>query len=428
MPRKGYDWEIGNTPPIIEAHSLAKHEVLREYLSNYIQILCQRPVIENLNLTLVDGFAGGGTYTHYKTGKIISGSPLILLNAIKESEELVNFQRSDQGIRNRLSINAQYYFIEKDAENFKYLETILTASEYQSIIGSNIKLIHGTFDDNLEKIIRQTKSMHHSQRCIFILDQYGYSDVSFTKIRSIFDNYKNAEVILTFATDSLINFISENNYDLYKSKIENLGLSDELSIDQLIDEKEANPAWRYVIESQLVEAIKKCSGANHFTPFYIVSRKSNRAYWLVHLSMHPRAQDEMTRLHWELNNHFQHYGKPGLNMLGYDPANDVSIKDQFSLDFMFDNNARKLTHDALLKDIPEFLHSYKDGLPFSKFFAITCNETPADDKLYKEVLNQLLQAKEVDITGESGELRRSGYALKNKDIIRLSQQKKLIFL
>jgi len=90
MPRKGYDWEIGNTPPIIEAHSLTKHEVIREYLSNYIQILCQRPVVENLHLTLIDGFAGGGLYTHYQTGDTVPGSPLILITTVEESEALIN--------------------------------------------------------------------------------------------------------------------------------------------------------------------------------------------------------------------------------------------------------------------------------------------------------------------------------------------------
>ena len=269
--------------------------------------------------------------------------------------------------------------------------------------------------------------MPRSQRCIFILDQYGYSDVSFSKIRSIFDNFNNAEILLTFATDSLVNFISEENYEQYKSKIESLGLSEVLNIDELIETKEENPMWRYVIESQLVDAIKQRSGAKFFTPFFIVSRKSNRAYWLVHLSMHPRAQDEMTRLHWKFNNYFQHYGKHGLNMLGYDPANDVSLKDQLALDFMFDNNARQLTHDALAIDIPKSLQQFENGMPYSEFFAITCNGTPADDNLYREALNTLLQHKEVEIIGENNEFRRSGKSLKSTDIIKIPRQKKFFF-
>jgi len=427
MSKNGYKWGVNKSPPVIEAHSLAKHDVVREYLSNYIQILCKRPVIENLNLTLVDGFSGGGKYTHFKTDEIILGSPFLLLNTVQESEALVNLNRAEHGIRNTLSINANYYFVEKDPNNLKFLKNSLLETDHSNEIDKTIKLIGGTFDDNLNKIIEETKNMRLKQRCIFILDQYGYSDVSFKKLRKIFSNLSNPEVILTFGTDSLINYICEHNYEQYKSKIENLGLSSELNIEELIDIKETNPAWRYVIETQLVNAIKKLSGAKYFTPFFIVSKKSNRAYWLVHLSMHPRAQDEMTRLHWKFNNNFQHYGKPGLNMLGYDPSNDASLKDQFALDFMFDDNAKNLTHEALIKDIPKSLFGYNDGLPYSEFFSITCNETPADDKMYRDVLNSLLKSKEVSLIGENGEIRRSGYSLKNTDIISLPRQKIFIF-
>ena len=427
MPKIGYEWELGSPPPTIEAHSLAKHDVLREYLSNYVQILCKRPVIEQLNLTLVDGFSGGGLYTHYKSGEIIYGSPLILLNTIKEAEIQVNITRKEHGIRNTLKINTNYYFVDKSKANSAYLHATLKESEFKSLVDKTVHLINDPFNLQLDKIICATKNMPRSQRCIFLLDQYGYSDVSFSQIKNIFNNFNNAEVILTFATDSLINFISDESYEQYKKIIESIGLHEVIDVDELIEAKEDNPMWRYVIETQLVNAIKSQSGARFFTPFFIISRKSNRAYWLVHLSMHPRAQDEMTRLHWKMNNHFQHYGKAGLNMLGYDPANDATLDDQLSLGFMFDNNARQLTHDALVIDIPSKLSQYKQGINYSEFFTMTCNNTPADDELYREALTTLLQCKEIEIIGESDEIRRSGKSIKNSDMIRLSTQRIIIF-
>jgi len=61
---KKYHWQIGHTPPELDAHSSAKHRVCRYYLRRYINVLCSDPRHDGLNLTLVDGFAGGGVYLY----------------------------------------------------------------------------------------------------------------------------------------------------------------------------------------------------------------------------------------------------------------------------------------------------------------------------------------------------------------------------
>jgi len=48
-----------------------------------------------------------------------------------------------------------------------------------------------------------------SGRAIFVLDQCGYSAVPFQCIREIFASVKNPEVILTFAADSLIDYLTD---------------------------------------------------------------------------------------------------------------------------------------------------------------------------------------------------------------------------
>jgi three-Cys-motif partner protein len=60
-------------PPIIHQHSLAKHEILRAYLTAYIQTLISSPFQDRFRLTLVDGFAGGGIYRHEATGQEVLG-------------------------------------------------------------------------------------------------------------------------------------------------------------------------------------------------------------------------------------------------------------------------------------------------------------------------------------------------------------------
>lgn len=84
MARKHYDWKIGQMLPEIGKHSLAKHMVFGRYVDRYIRILSPQPAKRELNLTVVDGFCGGGKYTCY--GKVVDGSPLVLLNSVRATE------------------------------------------------------------------------------------------------------------------------------------------------------------------------------------------------------------------------------------------------------------------------------------------------------------------------------------------------------
>ena len=62
MARKPYQWPADGKPAVIQQHSVAKHDVLRAYLIDYIQTLVVSPQQDQLRLTVVDGFAGGGIY------------------------------------------------------------------------------------------------------------------------------------------------------------------------------------------------------------------------------------------------------------------------------------------------------------------------------------------------------------------------------
>ncbi|EQD43996.1 hypothetical protein B1A_15279, partial [mine drainage metagenome] len=46
-----------------------------------------------MKLTLVDGFAGGGEYTHSDTKQLVLGSPFICLDAVREAEFALNANR-----------------------------------------------------------------------------------------------------------------------------------------------------------------------------------------------------------------------------------------------------------------------------------------------------------------------------------------------
>ena len=68
-----------------------------------------------------------------------------------------------------------------------------------------IKVIKGATPTKIIKFIKQKGTAHRS---LFLLDQYGWSDVSFKTIRKIFSELANPEILLTFAVDALINFFN----------------------------------------------------------------------------------------------------------------------------------------------------------------------------------------------------------------------------
>lgn len=418
MQKRKYEWEVGKTPPRIDPHSLVKHKIVQEYLRTYVAVLTARPQLERLRLTLVDGFAGGGMYTGPKK-ELRPGSPLIMLESMAAAEVLAK-----AGRKKDFKLDLEYFFVDEDESACRHLKTILDASEYRS---QPFQVLTGTFQNFAPQLIaRIAERVRRARggRSIFLLDQYGYSDVPFPLIRSIFQSLPNAEVILTISTDALIDYLGNNAES--RARLENVGL--DLSLRELERAKVEQPStWRQAIQFNLHNELFVRSGAKHYTPFFIRCPESHRAYWLVHLSNHHRARDVMTMLHWANSNDFLHYGRPGLQMLGYDPTQDVAVTGQHMIDeFVFDHSAQGRTHDALMVDIPRRLADSGDGVSFDQFFAQTTNETPATSDIMRGVIQNLSRDGELIIYDKTGTRRRTGSMIQNGDRIVRSRQTLLL--
>lgn len=427
-----YIWIIGQDPPPIDPHSYAKHKVYQDYISHYIQVLNANPMIPKSNLAIIDGFAGGGEYLD-KANQIYKGSPLRLMDAAKEGKVLVNLHREKGGTNIPFTLNVDFWFTEKNKNNYRYLEWCLKKNGYEDRIGKSIFPIHAGFKTALPGIIDNIKSKGRAARCLFFLDQYGYKDVPFDIIRHIFRNLKNAEIVLTFATHHLIDFINAD--EKYRKAFGNLNLieGDEL-IQRWLDEKEETEAWRTFVQRELHEALYRNAGAKHFTPFFITLADSNRSYWLIHLSNHHIARDVMTALHWKHKNQFSHYGASGISMFGYNQAKDNSLSDQATLSgfnehskYMFDVKDKERTLESLSEEIPVFLSEYQDGIMWQDFYKTVCNHTPATMQIIKEGLHNLLIDSDIYITTKKNRDRRSAKQIKGTDILIRNRQTRFLF-
>jgi three-Cys-motif partner protein len=416
MAKNAYHWSKAEDPPLIDYHSVAKHRVLDGYLRRYVEVLASNHKVEALRINLIDGFSGGGLYRLPGNGGIHEGSPLVFLRSMKEAEAAIRCSRIKE-----FKVDARFYFVETERRYLEYLkETIAERFSPDAGNGGRIHFINGDFDSNVDRIVAAIKSRGKAHRSIFLLDQYGYVDVPLPLLRNIFLNLPKAEVILTFAVDSLIDYLSDTPQ--LKSAIKRLGVDGDLDLAKIEKLKAVSSDWRFLIQSQLHRALVKGAGASFFTPFFIISRQSGRSYWLVHLSNHVKARDEMAKLHWQMHTFFTHHGGAGLNMLGYDPKRDANLTGQ---PFVFDQEAKILTEESLMVDIPKIISANPEGKTFDELLAETCNGTPATSEIYKNAIGALILYKELEVKGVQGERRRAANRIQGGDVITLASQRQI---
>jgi three-Cys-motif partner protein len=418
VTRIPYEFVADGPLAIVKQHSVAKHDVLRAYLVEYIQTLVVSPAQEELRVTLVDGFAGGGIYRHEATQEVVLGSPLVMLEAAKEAEFLIN-----QGRQRPLKMNIDYFFVEVKKDAFDLLSKTLGAHGYTGRVGNDIKLFNSKFDvvaPSISEFIG--KKSPRSGRSIFFLDQYGYSDVPTSLIRSILQGHPSSEVILTFNVDAFINYASDQ--PATSNLLQKIGIPDILRGRTIDDIKSKESDFRLFIQSVLYRDLVEACGARYYTLFFI--RTSGHGdYWLVHLSQHPRARDVMTRIHWKKNNNFIHYGGAGIDMfhaLGYSSDRDDNYKGQSDLGFCFDDVAGNASTKALMQQLPHIIYAHQDGISFGELFATTCNTSPADSLKYKEALAQLVGQKDIEIISPDGSRRLKASTIGDKDQLVPSRQ------
>jgi three-Cys-motif partner protein len=420
VPEKRYDWRNG--PAEIQQHSIAKHNVLRSYLAAYFQTLVTAPGQEEFRLTLVDAFAGGGLYVHKDTRELVKGSPSIFLQSTREAEYLINKDR-----RTPIRFDVDYFFIDEDRHACAHLEKVLREDGYGDELGKRIQLRHARFQDQAGDIIEYIRRKSpRNGRSIFSLDQYGYKEAPTDLIRKIFENLPRAEVILTFAVDSFLNFAATGA--ITEDLLVGMGLPDVLRGRSLEEIKDSSRDWRLLIQSSMYRSIVARSGAKHYTPFFVRNKKGHGDYWLIHMSQHHRARDVMTEVHWSNNNYFIHYGGAGLDMfqmIGYDPHADSGFTGQSNLGFEFDDVARKASIAVLNEQIPRRIYAHDDGVSFGELFVATCNDSPASAQIYRDSIGHLIDQGIVEVVSVNSVTRRSGQAIEATDQIMPPRQRRL---
>lgn len=413
MAKKHYEWKLGEPAPIIGEHSLAKHRILDRYLRRYIEICTATPVQERLNLTIVDGYAGGGRYRF--NDQEVAGSPIILLEAIAEMQDQLNRSRPKG-----FEIRTDFLFVDLNHRHTDFLRAEIEASPFESMLDDTIHIWTDDFNERVSDAIKLVKKRSPQKgRSLFLLDQYGWSQVAFRSMREILGQLEKAEIFLTFSVDGLIDYMSEEH--LKRRSYSDIDADPDF-VKALILKKEESGEWRTLIQNSLYRHIKSATSAEYYSPFFIRSPDAHRSYWFIHLSRHREARNVIGNIHWEENNISLHHGGAGLQALGFSKGADPR---QLSLGYEFDEHAKGLSKQVLQDQIPRII---RDGVDadlapsLEQLFGRECNDTPVTRELFEEVLVKLREMGELRIEDAYGKDKPRAQTMNWSDRIVLAQQ------
>lgn len=409
MSKKEYDWKNG---AVLEDHSKKKHEILGIYFREYLITRCQLPQQEKFRLAVVDGFSGAGLY---KGGEY--GSPLIFLETLVSTTNQINLDRATQGLK-PIQIDCLLIFNDFNANVIDQLKQNLSPYLIKAAdTCSNLFVKTDFYSKDFREIYPEMKSKIQSAKysnVLFNLDQCGYSEIETIVIGDIMRSWQSAEIIFTFAIESMLTYLSpdknKNSVPL-ESELEN-------KIYNLTDERKGlmnKEQWLGQAEKIVFTYLKQC--APYVSPFSI-NNPSGWMYWLMHFANSYRArqvfndvlhQDQATQVH---------YGRHGLNMLSYDPRDNVRL-------YLFDENSRISAKDALRDDVPRFVDESGDALLVMDFYAAAYSETPAHSDDIHQII---IESPDLEVITESGGSRRVANTIKPTDTLRLKNQKSMFFM
>ncbi len=233
-----YEWKLGQPLPVLGAHSVAKHDIFEQYLGIYIERLTRTPSQTMLNLTIVDGFSGGGLYRQGSAE--VNGSPLRLLAAVETAEKALNAARAKG-----FNVRADFFFIDANPHHVAFLKDVLEKRGYGARLGQDIFICEALFEEACTDVLAHIQKKGSAHRSLFFLDQYGWSDVRLETIRKILCTLKNPEILLTFAVDALIDFLSVKTAET--QALLNIDLNRE-DVRALTDLR-TGEGWRYLIHA-----------------------------------------------------------------------------------------------------------------------------------------------------------------------------------
>ncbi len=413
-PTGGFRWRPGSEPPRLESHSDAKLRLLRAYLDRYFDVVCALPQMDVLRIALVDTFAGGGMFRY--RGAPRPGSPLVMIDAVKDAEARVRAER-----RKSFDIDARFFFVDEDADAIKHLRQVLREDENAQAVAHAISVRNAASSDALPSILKEIANWSRAGRSIFFLDQCGYSDVPNRDVRSIYQSLPKSEIIVTYNFGAIYQFMNDSAEFLTATAPIELPPD---RLREILKERKVQ-GGRYFAGRLLGQHLKASVGSQFASRFFLRSEIANRDMWFVHYSKITKSRLVMNEAHWAIKNASITQGEPGLDMLGFRP----NWEDQIGFDFEFQETDEGQIHTALMCDLPHWLEQFDENVAPTKgeLLARTADKTAATEQQIDNAFGSLHNEGVVEILTPSGVRKRPDALLRPSHRILLPRQRRLFF-
>ncbi len=419
MADEKYNWQIGSPPPLIGRHSQTKHAIVEEYVRQYILTLMAPAHIPELRLSIIDGFCGGGCY-QTENGGLADGSPILMMQAVREARIYLNRDR-----RIPRHVNVDYYFVDILADTTSYLRYWLNAKLSDNAIEledyQKTEIITSNFLSQLPLLIQKVKQRKMGEHALFILDQYSYKDIPLPEMAGILRNLRGAEIVMTFNVDNLTTYLSDRAAN--RKPLENIGLDKYIPWEDLKQIKATQKReWRQILQRHLAHGIKSETGAKFMTLFFVKPYGTNSwGYWLIHLSNTYRAHAVMKSLHWDHATEFGHELESGIFVLGYNANKDNDYTGQQTFEFA-GKGSREACIDGVREYFGETVFQLDKPTKLADLFQNCVTKSTAAESHLMEAVGQLHSSKEVVIVSKDGAIKRANKKYLLSDIIEPSKQ------
>lgn len=393
-------WSADGTElPIVEAHTKARHKVTEDYVKDWIVTLCGNNIGKSKKVTLVDGFCGGGMYIDEDTKQYWPGSPIRLIQSVKEG---LNFVRQHKG-KPEYELDARFIFVDSKKEHIECLRKQIFSSEVSDYAKDKCEFVCSEFETTLPTILSVINERKGSS--LFILDPTGYTDVSMQAIRKII-NLGKSEILYTFMIDFITRFVRQRGTTLKSAFTEILeadGFFENISpeIDFESQDKKG------YIRNETLRLFRQRGQATYAYSFALLPSSNIVKYYLIHLATNPTAQRVIKFSLWAHNNldlaYQYRYSTHGLGFRSsqYYEAN-------LSLLNIEDDNT-SICIQNLGDDLIPLIDSHFGGIDLKHLHEITMQKNPATFDHYVEYL--ILQRDYGEI-----EILRDGKSTKAKQL------------
>ncbi|MFM6012776.1 MAG: three-Cys-motif partner protein TcmP, partial [Dolichospermum sp.] len=387
----------GKEIPFVEQHTKTKHLLTEQYVTDLVYTLYGSGQYGVTNFTIIDGFCGGGIYNDKDSHNIWFGSPIRLIKAVREG-----YLKSGR----TYPLSVKFIFIDKKKEHLECLKNVAMSQAgleqlsdeqqhtFKSEFGERIEsceFMTDEFENKVDYCIFQVNIRKgHS---LFILDPFGWSDVSMESFRKI-NSLNKSEIIYTFMINWITRFIYTPNWkgrNTFEKVLETDGYFDLTHFKQLNTFGE-----QAEFRNQFMRLFRAKGNAKRIITFAMMNENSHRVlYYLFHMCSHLRALEVMKDGSWKFNNlnyqyHYDIYGFGFKAALFYED-------NQLDLKLDINQDSKKSCIDRLSRDVDKIIQSHPDGI----YFKDLCNQTmelnPATRQQYFEYLSLLRKAKEIEV-------------------------------